>query len=134
EEGDGTTIESNEEAAREQFELGVELSREERWDEACRHFARAHELGATGGTRLRLADCYERQGRDEQARALYIELTQEPDATENPERAAIARERLMRIEAAAEEAPPADPVPQPPKTRPVPVKPEREAAPDTMVV
>jgi tetratricopeptide (TPR) repeat protein len=88
----------DEDEALAQFKKGAELAEQERWKEACDHFAKAHELGPTGGTRLRLADCYERLGELDKARTLYRELTTLPESEMHAERVAIARERLKRID------------------------------------
>jgi len=119
----------DEQAARESFDRAVELTKENRWKEACPHFERSHELRPTGGTRLRLADCYEHTDRLIEARVLYREIIASAASETVPERVIIARERLSKIDRLLEQKGKAPTPPAPPTTTKPPAPPDPEPQP-----
>jgi hypothetical protein len=105
--------------ARALFDRGVELSNKGQWAEACPVFAEADELHSTGGTRLRLADCYEHLGELEKARAIYSLIVRESGSEQQQERVAVARDRIRRIDEQLRKPAPA-PAPEPARVTPDP--------------
>jgi tetratricopeptide (TPR) repeat protein len=112
-------IEAGDEEARAQFEEGAALAEAGDWQGACPRFLRAHELRPTGGTRLRLADCYEHVDELKRARALYQEIIDGAATETKPERIEIAKEGVARIDArlSALEVEKPSPVPSPSPVR-----------------
>jgi hypothetical protein len=112
------------------FNEGKQLAEAGRWTEACPKFQRAHVLNSTGGTALLAANCYEKIGEAARALPLYEFIVSRPDADENPERLAIAKERIrvLREQLSYSEPPPAPP-PAPAATAPS-AAPGPSAAPD----
>lgn len=98
--------------SRDLFGQAAALSEQGRWTEACPLFQAAHDLNATGGTALRTANCYEKIGKLERALEHYEFILSRPDAQKNPERVAIAEERVRALrEALGKPDPKAPPAP-----------------------
>lgn len=84
------------------------LSAEGKWAEACPLFQQAHDLNATGGTALQLANCYERTEQLDRARRYYRFILDHRADEKIAERITIAEERLAALEPKTP-----DPVPTP---------------------
>ena len=97
------------------FDRGRKLTEQSLWEEACLLFEQAHELHATGGTALQLANCYEHIGKIDDAIKTYRFVIEHADTERVEDRVRIARERIEALErrAAATRAPP-PPAPAPP--------------------
>jgi tetratricopeptide (TPR) repeat protein len=108
-EAQAQTLDAPEARSRELFTQAVGLADQGRWTEACPLFQAAHDLNATGGTALQTANCYEKIGKLERALEHYEFILSRPDAKKNPERVAIAEERVRALREALgnTEAPPA---------------------------
>jgi len=97
------------------FERGKKLTEQSLWEEACLLFAQAHELHATGGTALQLANCYEHIGKIDEAIKTYRFVIEHLDTERVEDRVRIARERIEALERrAAATRGPAEPSPPPP--------------------
>lgn len=105
---DDAATEDGADEARALFERAAAHAERGAWKDACPLFQRAHDLGPTGGTRLRLADCYENLGDLDRARRYYQEIVDNQATETKPERLVIARERLATLPPPVEE-----PVPKP---------------------
>jgi tetratricopeptide (TPR) repeat protein len=102
---------SNAEArSRTLFQQGRQLADAGRWDEACPLFQAAHDLHSTGGTALQAANCYEKTGKLDRALALYQFILDQPEGKRNPDRIAIAEERIREIR---KQLAPTEPAPAP---------------------
>jgi tetratricopeptide (TPR) repeat protein len=96
-EAQAQTRDAPESRSRELFTQAVGLADQGRWTEACPLFQAAHDLNATGGTALQTANCYEKIGKLERALEHYEFILSRPDAKKNPERVAIAEERVRAL-------------------------------------
>jgi hypothetical protein len=85
--------------AEELFQSGRQLMREGRFVEACPKLAESQQLDPAPGTRLNLADCWERAGRTASARREFLEVAQSAEMLGEKERAAIANHRAKQLEA-----------------------------------
>lgn len=120
---------SAEQRSRALFDQARELADADRWTEACPLFQAAHDLNSTGGTALQAANCYEKIGKPERALPLYMFIVSRPDAKKNPERLAIAEERVRVLRDQVGAGPVTEP-PEPPEPPPAPsAAPPPEAAP-----
>ena len=84
------------------------LAAEGKWAAACPLFQQAHDLNATGGTALQLANCYERTEQLDKARVYYRFILDHRADEKVTERITIAEERLAALEPKTP-----DPVPTP---------------------
>ncbi len=100
------------------FDRGRKLTEQSLWEEACLLFEQAHELHATGGTALQLANCYEHIGKVDLAIKTYRFVIDHADTERVEDRVRIAHERIEALErrAAATRAP--APLPPPPQAEP----------------
>ncbi|HEX6277809.1 MAG TPA: hypothetical protein VFZ53_32425 [Polyangiaceae bacterium] len=86
-------------AAEALFRSGTKLMDEQRYTEACEKFDASNRLDSALGTRLRLADCYDRIGRTASAWALFLEVTALARAQGQTERETVATVRARDLEA-----------------------------------
>ncbi len=84
--------------AEELFQGGRQLMREGRFAEACPKLEESQRLDPAPGTRLNLADCWERAGRTASAQREFLEVAQVAEANGEAERATIARGRAKLLE------------------------------------
>jgi len=93
----GAQPSSAEQRSRALFQQAKKLADAGKWTEACPLFQAAHDLNSTGGTALQTANCYEQTGKPDRALPLYEFIVSRPDAQKNPERVAIAEERIEAL-------------------------------------
>ena len=90
-------------AAQQLFDEGIRLMDERKYAAACPKFALSQRLDAGGGTALRLADCYEKNGQTASAWATYLDVVPltrvaHPDWAEQAKaRAAALEPSLSRL-------------------------------------
>jgi LPXTG-motif cell wall-anchored protein len=80
------------------FQSGRQLMREGRFAEACPKLEESQRLDPAPGTRLNLADCWERAGRTASAQREFLEVAQSAQMRGERERAAIANDRAKQLE------------------------------------
>lgn len=80
------------------FQSGRQLMRERRYAEACPKLEESQRLDPAPGTRLNLADCWERAGRTASAQREFLEVAQSAEMLGEKERAAIANNRAKQLE------------------------------------
>jgi LPXTG-motif cell wall-anchored protein len=80
------------------FQSGRQLMREGRFAEACPKLEESQRLDPAPGTRLNLADCWERAGRTASAQREFLEVAQSAEMKGEKERAAIANNRAKQLE------------------------------------
>jgi hypothetical protein len=85
-------------AAEALFQTGAQLIDQARYPEACEKFEASYALDPALGTRLRLADCYDRVGRTASAWALFVEVVALSRAHGQRERETIAAVRVRDLE------------------------------------
>lgn len=85
-------------AAEALFQSGATLLDQQKIAEACEKFDASYTLDPALGTRLRLADCYDRVGRTASAWALFSEVAAAARAQGQEERADIAAVRVEDLE------------------------------------
>lgn len=85
-------------AAEALFQAAAELLAQARHLEACEKFEASYSLDPTLGTRLRLADCYDRIGRSASAWALFVEVASVSRAQGQTAREQIAQVRIRDLE------------------------------------
>jgi hypothetical protein len=85
-------------AAEALFQAGTKLIDQARYPEACQKFEASYALDAALGTRLRLADCYDRIGRTASAWALFVEVVAVARSQGQRERETIAAVRVRDLE------------------------------------
>jgi hypothetical protein len=88
----------NKAAAEALFVQGRNLMAAERFDEACPKFEASLKLDEGLGTRLHLADCYERSDKIASAWALFKEVESMAKVKNDPERGQISRVRAAALE------------------------------------
>jgi hypothetical protein len=86
-------------AAEALFQEGSKMYAEGEYAQACSKFEASHTLDEALGTLLRLADCYDRQGKTASAWAAFQAAAETAQAQEQPEREDIARERAEELRA-----------------------------------
>lgn len=106
------------------FDQARQLADAKRWKEACPLFQAAHDLNSTGGTALQAANCYEKIDKPERAIELYQFILTRPDAQKNPDRVAIAEERVRVLR---EQLPKPEPAPTATPAAPPTATPEAPA-------
>jgi tetratricopeptide (TPR) repeat protein len=79
------------------FQEGRQLMRDGRFAEACRKLEESEQLDPAPGTRLNLADCWERAGRTASAQREFLRVAESAEAAGEKERASIARERANQL-------------------------------------
>jgi hypothetical protein len=80
------------------FQAGRQLMREGRYAEACPKLEESQHLDPAPGTRLNLADCWERAGRTASAQREFLAVSVDAEKNGEKERAAIARARAKQLE------------------------------------
>jgi hypothetical protein len=85
-------------AAEALFQSGAKLIDQARYPEACEKFEASYALDPALGTRLRLADCYDRVGRTASAWALFVEVVALARGQGQRERETIAAMRARDLE------------------------------------
>jgi hypothetical protein len=80
------------------FQAGRQLMREGRYAEACPKLEESQSLDPAPGTRLNLADCWERAGRTASAQREFLAVAADAETHGEKERAAIARSRAKQLE------------------------------------
>ncbi len=80
------------------FQRGVTLMGQGQYDEACATFTATLELEKGLGTMLRLADCYDHQGKTASAWALFKEVAANAGLINDLVRAQIAKDRVTELE------------------------------------
>lgn len=81
------------------FQSGRQLMREGRFAEACPKLEESQRLDPAPGTRLNLADCWERAGRTASAHREFLDLARIAEMRGEEERAAIANSRANLLQA-----------------------------------
>jgi hypothetical protein len=97
------------------FEKARKLTESDKWDEACPLFQEAHDLHATGGTAIQLANCYEKTNQPEKAIVYYQFIVDHKDAEKVDERVQIAEQRLAALKPPPATSASTAPPPPPPK-------------------
>lgn len=92
----GGPPDETEERSRALFDEASRLASQGKWRDACPIFRAAHDIKATGGTTIRLADCYERVGQKADALKLYQSIVAERQS-HSPERVAISKARIADL-------------------------------------
>jgi hypothetical protein len=85
-------------AAEALFEDAVKLMEAEDFSAACEKFKASQELDAALGTLLRLADCYDREGRTASAWATFKEVSSVAAQRDQADRKRMADERVRDLE------------------------------------
>jgi hypothetical protein len=80
------------------FQAGRQLMREGRYAEACPKLEESQRLDPAPGTRLNLADCWERAGRTASAQREFLAVAAEAETQGEKDRAEIARSRAKQLE------------------------------------
>jgi hypothetical protein len=80
------------------FQTGRQLMREGRYVEACPKLEESQKLDPAPGTRLNLADCWERAGRTASAQREFSQVADSAEQAGEKERAAVARARAKQLE------------------------------------
>lgn len=80
------------------FQRGVTLMEQGQFDEACTTFSATLELEKGLGTMLRLADCYDHQGKTASAWALFKEIAANAGLANDVVREQIATDRVTELE------------------------------------
>lgn len=80
------------------FQSGRKLMREGRFAEACPKLEESQRLDPAPGTRLNLADCWERSGRTASAYREFMEMARSAEQDGEKERASIALHRAKQLE------------------------------------
>jgi tetratricopeptide (TPR) repeat protein len=88
----------NEQAAQAAFDEALKLMKEKKYSEACAHLARSQDLDPAMGTQFRLAECYEKLGRQASAYDLYIDVANDAKATKQAQRESVAKTRAAALE------------------------------------
>lgn len=88
----------NEEAAQAAFDEALKLMKVKKYSEACAHLARSQDLDPAMGTQFRLAECYEKLGRNASAYDLYLVVADDAKATKQVQRESIAKTRAAALE------------------------------------
>jgi hypothetical protein len=86
-------------AAEALFEEGTQLVEKGELKTGCEKLAASHELDPALGTVLRLGDCYDRLGKTASAWASFKQAAAMARASSQPDREAIANERVVDLEA-----------------------------------
>jgi hypothetical protein len=84
-------------AAEAAFQEAAKLFQDGRFAEACSTFEASQHLDPALGTMLRLADCYDRQGKTASAWAAFAEAAAAAAAQGRADREEIARERIAEL-------------------------------------
>lgn len=80
------------------FQAGRQLMREGRYAEACPKLEESQSLDPAPGTRLNLADCWERAGRTASAQREFLAVAADAEKRGEKERAAVAQTRAKQLE------------------------------------
>jgi len=86
-------------SAEDLFREGVSLFSRGETAAACDRFERSYKLDAAPGTLFNVANCHERQGRLWQAHLDFTDLVDRALAAGKPDKAALARTRLVAVDA-----------------------------------
>lgn len=85
-------------AAEALFDEALERLKQQQYEQACALLERSQRIDPAVGTLLYLAECYERTQRLASAWATFREAASLADASNQPERAAVGRERAQQLE------------------------------------
>jgi tetratricopeptide (TPR) repeat protein len=85
-------------AAQALFDQAVELTKHDKYDEACPKFQESNRLDPSIGAQFQLANCHERNGRIASAWAMFLDVASQSRARAQLEREAVARERAAKLE------------------------------------
>lgn len=85
-------------AAESLFDRGLNLMREQRFEEACKSLEQSQAIEAGIGTMLYLAECYEQLGRTASAWALFREAASRAQAAGQTARAEAGKQRALALE------------------------------------
>ena len=89
----------NEEAAQAAYDEALKLMKQKRYGEACAHLARSQDLDPAMGTQFRLAECYEKLGRNASAYDQYMLVAEAAKEAKQAQRESVARARAATLEA-----------------------------------
>ncbi len=89
---------ANAAAAQALFDDALALMASGKAVEACPKLEKAQRLDPGMATQFRLAECYEKAGRNASAWALFVEVADAAKAAHRPEREVVARQRAAAIE------------------------------------
>jgi hypothetical protein len=79
------------------FSEGRRLMGEGKLDEACPKFADSQKLDPSSGTLLNLANCYEKQGKNASAWAIYLEAAALAASTQRADHVPVAQKRAATL-------------------------------------
>jgi len=88
----------SEQAAQAAFDEALKLMKLKRYAEACAHLARSQELDPAMGTQFRLAECYEKLGRNASAYDQYMAVADAAKAGKQAQRESVARSRASALD------------------------------------
>ena len=88
----------SEQAAQAAFDEALKLMKLKRYAEACAHLARSQELDPAMGTQFRLAECYEKLGRNASAYDQYMSVADAAKAQKQAQRESVAKSRASALE------------------------------------
>jgi hypothetical protein len=80
------------------FDQAVELTRQNKFDEACPKFQESNRLDPSIGAQFQLANCQELRGRIASAWVMFLDVATQSRARQQMERETVARERAAKLE------------------------------------